>query len=534
MMTSEQETTCTRASVYYYDFLCGNKAGDIPEALWRHIDGCAHCRSEVQRLDAAIGGAGAAGPDLAAATGNLQLHMAYLGQSVDCTTVRPFLAPMADPRFEVRATTPITAHLKECPACADDLSAVGRMGLTSAQLCRFGAMLAEAGDNDPAMCGAAAQAVGQVAALDFEDVDAAVLRHICICPDCRAMLFAHRQRLCDALPAQHGHNGTSCEAVTSSQLFDLCLPSGAAGLASPVSAHAVSCRRCMDRMQALLHTVTQIMDRPNSGIATCLTLADLSRMRRVGFRAEPSRRPAERLQPEAQRSQTSARRRAAAMLRPFLKPAAAAAGILLVAMLAFHGTSLKATDLSEVYARLAEVNTMHLKKINPENAEVVQEIWISRNTKIFKDGGQYVIWDLDGKAKTVANVVTGERETVRLDNEDIERTAATLIGPMHILPFVKFSRIPQDAVWHRLPEPPADAAMGGMNIYEMVWMDKSSGGAPVYRKWRAYVQPETKLPVRTEHYSKPNAEADYERLLISEIAYPDAASVQEMLRQIGL
>lgn len=548
MRMPEHETACGRARPYYYDFLCGHKTADIPDTLWRHIGHCEQCRTEVDRLTTALAQeATDPGADLAVAavTANLELHMALMGQPVDCDVVKPFLAPMADPVFEVRGPTPVTVHLQECQACADDLAAVRRLDVTHAQRCRLGRMLAETGNLDPEICTTARNAVAAVATLTFDDVDPEILRHICICPDCRGLLFQRRQTLCDALPPHHAGNGLSCENITSKDLFDLCLPYDLDPAAGPrtesspsLLAHVSSCRQCMDKMQAMLHTVTHVMDRPNSGIVTSLTMADLSRMRPS---APPSPVPVD-LQPEPGRladrhpdpTPNPQKPRTYLKLRRFLKPAAAAAAVLLVAMLALHGTSLRATDLGEVYAKLAEVDTMHLKRINPERSEVLQEVWMSRNMKIFKDNGQYVVWDLDGKVKTVKNSLTGESQTVPLDNVTVRKVAATLIGPMHVLPFSKLSDTPEGATWHRLEEEPADAVIRGMEVYEMVWTDKALGGAPVYRKWRGYVQPETKLPVRTEYYSRPDTGAEYELLQVSEIAYPGAVFVQEMLRQIGL
>jgi hypothetical protein len=64
----------------------------------------------------------------------LQLHFAYIGEHVTCEIVRPFLPGLLDPAIEIRIPTPITAHLDNCPKCAEDFKAIQKLNLNSTQL----------------------------------------------------------------------------------------------------------------------------------------------------------------------------------------------------------------------------------------------------------------------------------------------------------------------------------------------------------------------------------------------------------------
>ncbi|MBE0535401.1 MAG: hypothetical protein IH624_06995 [Phycisphaerae bacterium] len=552
MKISDHVVTCNMARPYYYDFLCGYRTTDIPENIWHHIGRCDRCKTEVDRLNAAMdhqAGACRCDVDVAASTANLELHMALLGRSVDCNAVKPFLAPMVDLLFEVPGPTPVTEHIRECPACADDIETLRRLHLTHRQHCLLGQMLAETGRHDHETCRTARKAIGSVAAINFQDIAPAVLKHICLCADCRRLLVQERWTLAKSLQPQHTRNGCSCEDVTCGHLFDLCLPYGVDPAAEPPTewspsllAHVSSCRRCMDKLQALLGALTHIMERPASGIVTCFTMADLSRARtavasHITASVRPEHAPsADHSQPLESEKSCRQTARLYPHLRPFLKPAAAAAAVFLAAVLLLYGTSVKATDLSRVYAELAAVNTMHIKRFDGQRAEALQEIWICQNPKLklYRTGDQYDLWDLEANARKLANATTGQHQTIPLDSETIAKVAGTLTGPMDILPFAKLSNAPEGATWHRLEDDVTDAGLQGTHIYEMTWTDKALGGEPVYCKWRGYVHPDTKRPLRTESYSRMDSTAEYTLNQYMEIAYPDGASIQALIKQLGL
>jgi len=62
---------------------------------------------------------------------------------VTCSQARPFLPSMADPLLQIRVPTPITAHIENCRACREELSALEESGLSHRQLCRLSRILAE-------------------------------------------------------------------------------------------------------------------------------------------------------------------------------------------------------------------------------------------------------------------------------------------------------------------------------------------------------------------------------------------------------
>ncbi len=138
MITQNHNSMCEEAKLYYYDCLCDESRGLIPQSITKHIERCQNCQKQINQLKVALSQKDCTKSqhmqDLSAVTTMLQLHFAYIGEHVTCETVRPFLPGFLDPAIEIRIPTPITVHLDNCPKCAEDLKEIQKLNLNSTQL----------------------------------------------------------------------------------------------------------------------------------------------------------------------------------------------------------------------------------------------------------------------------------------------------------------------------------------------------------------------------------------------------------------
>ncbi|NQT03750.1 MAG: hypothetical protein HQ580_17105, partial [Planctomycetes bacterium] len=115
MVARNYNLLCEEAKLYYYDCLCNESHGIIPESISDHIEQCQHCQEQIGQLTAVLsqtdGMESGQRQVNSAITTMLELHFAYIGKRVTCKTVRPFLPGLLDPALEIRILTPITAHL---------------------------------------------------------------------------------------------------------------------------------------------------------------------------------------------------------------------------------------------------------------------------------------------------------------------------------------------------------------------------------------------------------------------------------------
>jgi hypothetical protein len=120
MISFNPDSDCANIRPYYYDFLCEETKGNIPQNTLQHIDQCRHCRDEINRLEALLAHAD---KDIKESQQNsamitiLGLHFAYIGKSVTCSTVKPFLTSLAVPALEISIPTRICTLLKN--SCTD-------------------------------------------------------------------------------------------------------------------------------------------------------------------------------------------------------------------------------------------------------------------------------------------------------------------------------------------------------------------------------------------------------------------------------
>ena len=567
MIVQDHESICRRAEPYYYDFLCGNKQEDIPDALWEHISQCDHCRTEVYLLKIALNKGPKSREDetiTSAIIANLELHFAHTGQPVSCDTVKPFLPILTDPAFDVRVPTPITVHIDKCGQCAGDLETIRSLNLSHKQLCRLGQIFAEVRNVDNELCKVAQEAIPSASAMELEMGESSTLKHLCVCPGCRELLFRHRQSICDGLEGRE-FTGEEfpCESVANKDLFDYCFPYGIepakdqyAKFRPSFTSHVSTCPACLDKMQTLHKTVSNILDRAESGIITCFSIEDASRAQATsspgdvysGWSIEVNvtdKRSEENwpgTEPESPSGSVARGQKKRDIQRPaylnfkrFVKPIATAAAILLVVLLILHGPNLKATDLSQIYENLAKVKNVHITRIDPEHSRVIRETWIARGIelKVFKDDYQYMLWDIKGKARKVKSISTGALEHYELDDKDVAEVAKTLSGPLNILPFTQIAKVPKNSKWYRVTDESIETVVDDTEAYDMDWAEKSLSGPLIHWKWRCYIEIGTKLPVRTEWYKKRATEEEYSLISTAILAYPETSEILSLTRSIG-
>ena len=222
-------------------------------------------------------------------------------------------------------------------------------------------------------------------------------------------------------------------------------------------------------------------------------------------------------------------------LKQFIKPAIAAAVILIVALLVFNSSVAKAVDISQIYKALERIKNVCIVTFVPEESGPSQEVWISRalNIKMFKTKTECVLWDIKGKSRKVKDLSTGPIKTAKLNEDILVKVEKTIKGAVGLLPFGDISEVPKDAEWQRIANENVQTTIANTEVYDLVWIEKKLGGDIVYRKWRSYIDIETKLPSRIEWWEKPAKEEEYELLTIIKVAYPTTVEIQAVISDAG-
>ena len=173
---------CAQYHIYFYSYITDDYPAIPPEQM-EHLQTCPTCRRQIEVLRQAIAVSETAQAPISHEY--LALHFRLLDQTVDCTSVKPFLPLLAMTTLPLHCRTPITAHLESCSACQADLKSLSALQLSDAQLLEASRTLtlnAPPGEGFPAhakcvlsaMCMRPASGVWTVATLSGQDADDAL------------------------------------------------------------------------------------------------------------------------------------------------------------------------------------------------------------------------------------------------------------------------------------------------------------------------------------------------------------------------
>jgi hypothetical protein len=98
-----------------------------------------------------------------------------------------------------------------------------------------------------------------------------------------------------------------------------------------------------------------------------------------------------------------------------------------------------------------------------------------------------------------------------------------------LIPFEDITVLPKNSQWHRLTDVSMPGNTSTMEVYDLLWVD----GPSVSNRWRVYVDPETKLPRRTEFYQMMSDEQEYVLKSFMLIDYPTDDEMQTIIKELS-
>lgn len=550
MISHNPETNCTDARLYYYDFLQEENKGSIPEDAMLHIEQCRNCLAEIDRLKDLLVKADKrfeierSRKDSAIST-LLSLHFEYIGEPVKCDTVKPFLASLADPVLQIRIPTPITEHIDKCTACRNDLTALIDMHLPHKFLCRLGQIFAEKPVEDELNCSQALSAILAVVSMDFQKTNADVLEHLCTCPDCREQLYIHREKLRNKLLGNEiVQNDFSCESVSFADIYDYCLPYGIDPaddqyheFRESLTSHFRKCPKCLDKMQQLHKTISNIAERNDSEIVTVYDIEEseshTSLLNTSEITDTEDNLPSE--QSKTIGLATYIKKAPRLKIKPLLKIGLAAAAVVAIALaLLFNSSPAEAVTFEQFCRAIEKAKNVCIKSYVPGGTEPIQTIWISRalNINIIKTPEKYILTDITNKFTKEMNISTGSIATSPLSSEMSTEIKNKMTGTLGLVPLTVLDLNRDDIEWNHVGDDLGSSAEA-IEIYELTWTDISFAGNKVFSKWRIFVNSETYLPMKTEFYRKGVGESEYTLKSTTEVNQLNNSEIEDVIKKLS-
>jgi len=559
MIAPNPNLLCKQAKLYYYDFLWGESSEVIPEFIVDHVAECQNCQEQIDQLKAVLSEVDGLEPEQrqvdSAIIHMLKLHFAYIGRPITCKTVRPFLPSLLDPALEIRIPTPITTHLDNCPQCSEDLETIRGLNLNRKQLRRLSQLFAERSTKDNVSCSQARAAILAVVMMVLRETNAEVLKHLCICPDCRKQLYQFRETVRgELLHAEAAPSKFPCEEVSATDIFDYVIPYGIdpsddqyAKFRKSFTSHAAGCPKCLDKMQQLHDTVYGIAERDESEVVTIYHIDESAKVQALsetdnlyaGFPigveivSREDEVTADVSTPIDDSGATLKQKVSTMNFRPLFKTAVAAAAVILIGVALFLSVpTARAVTIDEIYKALEKVKNVYIATIVPNNKEPIQERWISRTLNIhkIKTKDESVLWDLPNRVRRVKRLGANLAEVTPLSDELIVEVEKKMSGSLGLMPFYDISDIPADAEWSRITNDLSENIPKDIKGYDLTWVEKRYDGSIKLKKWRVFVDPGTNLPQRTEFYERIPTDNEYTLESVMVVEYLSDSEIQAVIK----
>ncbi len=543
------EGLCHRAREYYYDLLRQNDAA-VPEPIARHVKACPFCQGQISRLHKALSRTenrsdSPDGRDSEEAIEALARQFGFLGESVHCSQVKPFLPDLLIPSRQIRVPTPITVHVENCPQCADDLASIRELGLRADQLNRLTRFYGRDLGRDLSRCGPARPTAAALAALSLDGADPRMLRHISCCPQCRAWVYRHRARAVADLSTRAVRIGAlTCDEVSMAGLFDFVVPFGldaaaigrADGRRDAVVTHVRACISCMEKVQLLHRTIYAVAERADSAVCTVCRPKESEGdpcgqvegpayhypldVQILEHESSPEAIPLEPVASRGSRRATWGRRKAG----PRIKTALLAAAVLAMMLLALLPQPA-ATGMNAGHIRRAveQMNNVYIARFHGDNPQPSQEMWVAKDRQIVAmetDAGRTIC---DPKQKTV--VIPGcAPYTVKLEPDGSE-SCTKLLNQMLGMVFAGLSE--DDALSEKAPVA-SDRPGECWSVYECTRTRSTHAGIPVVHQWRIYLNPALQ-PVRIEYSQEHGGQLPPARIQTTRFEYLTSSAMDQAL-----
>ncbi len=558
MIAPKPNLLCEQAKLYY-GFLCDENRELIPEFIVNHMEQCQNCQEQISHFKSALSQAEAHEDSVqeqvsSAVTTMLKLHFAYVDKPVTCNTAKSFLPGLLDPALKIPIPTPITAHLDNCQKCREDLDIIRRLNLNRKQLCRLSLFLVEKPSDDSVSCSQARSAILCVALMAFRETSAAVLKHLCTCPNCRKALYQYRESVrTDLLHKEKAPREFPCEEVSATDIFDYCLPYGIdpaanqyAKFRKSLTSHLSGCPVCLAKIQELHNTLYGIAERLESEVVTIYHIDKSAKAQAVsesedlyaGFpiSVEIASREdnVDIEQPVPTINFTTAlKQKVSAMnLKPLLKAGIVAAAIILIGLVLLLNTpTARAVTIEQIYKAIEKVKNVYISSFVPDKTEPTQELWISQEAGIYitKTSEQLVVWDVLKEIRKVRYVDTAVTDTTPLTDDSIASVERKMSGSLGLLPFYDISEIPEDAEWRRVDDEILEVAEE-IEIYDLKWTERKYGGSAEFKIWRVFAVAKTSLPQKVEWYTRFADDAEFVLETVMVVEYLDESEIQAAIR----
>lgn len=542
MRASDNARLCQEAQIYYYDLVCPEE-GAVPASVRRHAAACPVCREQIRRLREVLcqsqESPRRAGSGRDETIEALTEQFRLLETHVTCADAKPYLPELAAAAPAIRIPTPVTVHVDQCPACAEDLRTVRKLNLTAEQLKRLGRVLKSyrAGGVLPLNPGRIRlERCGD----DAHDGRIALPAETPVPPET------------GAAPVPFADGPVACGEVSAAEIFDYVVgPDAVRDELPAVTAHLGICPVCRAGALSLQRTIEGIAARENAPVRTVYhagdDLREASEQRSDLYRypvsvdvlhgisgscadrsdapaAGTACSPASEYSPDSLAAPQSGRFRRETLVR------AAVIGVAVVSFITLLRTTAptaSGTFDNEVLKALAQVKNVHILT-TAHTGRLAHEFYIARGSNRFvrKTTQECVLYDLGNDRKETIELRTGIRAVGRLNKDERRWVRQIMVSCLAR----ELERISPDTRLEPSAAPP-EAGGKDLDVHEVRGSQRGANAA-AHDRWWIYIDRITGLPHKTEFYRRPPRASRWDLQMTTVFAYPTEQEMRDTIQAL--
>lgn len=209
--------------------------------------------------------------------------------------------------------------------------------------------------------------------------------------------------------------------------------------------------------------------------------------------------------------------------------------MIFVAVWLFVGSFAKAIEFNDIYNVIGKIKNICLISGTSEVDEAIQKVWVSKdlNIKLFYSANHWIFWDIQNKVRRSRTGELAYLETNELNDAELMNVKQTMDVSLALLPFQNPRLLPDKYDWKLLPDKEVAKQFSNIQVYDLLWSNKTANGSLVYYKWRVYIDKGNLLPKRIENWQKYSPSGKYELKNWMDITYPQTYEVEKLIRENG-
>jgi hypothetical protein len=175
---------------------------------------------------------------------------------------------------------------------------------------------------------------------------------------------------------------------------------------------------------------------------------------------------------------------------------------------------------------------VYIASFLPGISKPTQEKWVSRELNLYmtKTDTECVLWDISKGIRRNRRLDATTTEIEHLETDDASSIEEKIASSLGLAPFDHISDIPSNAKWSEVTDPNLEAE--GTKIYDLEWSERTYGSNEVLKRWRVFVQVQTKLPSKVEWYQKTAFDEDFTLIRVTSVDYPSTTDIQDAVERV--